>query len=1607
MRPHPAEGKVAITGMACLFPGSPDLPAFWSNIVRGVNSIRAVSDQEWDAEDYYDPQAAGFGMTYAKCGGFITEFANFDPLKYGIMPSAVAGTDPDQLLSLKVAHDALADAGYANKPFPGDRAEIILGRISAPGAGSMNLIQQAKTVREISSILHDVLPSGNSEYVSAVVSQIQQRLNPCNAEIIPGTMPNVLAGRIAAKLGFRGRSLLVDAACASSLVAVEIAVQDLLAGNCDLSLAGGVHVNSSAVLFQMFCGLGALSRSDTIRPFDELADGTLLGEGIGIICLKRYEDAIADGDRVYAVISGVTSSSDGHGGSVLAPSVKGEALAMQNAYKMAGVSPSTVELLEAHGTGTPIGDVVEMQAVAEVFSQDQPPAGGRPWCAAGTVKSMIGHCQSASAVAGIIKAALALYHRTLPPTLNVSKPNTRIDWKNHPCYINTHSRPWVRSRYSEQPRRAAVSAFGFGGINGHVVMEEPSVDAFVDRDRASLLHFWESELFCLSASSLSELLADIAQLIACVQNNPRVSLKDLAYTLNCPHLPAGGKSYRLAIVASTQQELLQALIFCAGELSGASKSSMIEADKGVYFTAPGAAVGGKLAFLYPGLGSAYANMLSDLAVYFPEVRNVFEIVDNVAMAAGASLPPSRTIFPTGGCDGETSKSLASADFAVVAVLLAEYALYEILRHLDISPDVLMGCSTGEFAAITTGGAVDVLSAAETFYAMSTEVARSIASEHISDLESLRILAPSPLVEKLSAGLNVHLVADFGDSHIIVTGSRAAIESLSGRLASERIPLQPLPVAIPYHTPLVREMVDSDDHAVKSVQVSPLQMPVWSCSTAERYPEEAERIRDYFTQLFCKPVRLRETVRKMYEQGVRKFVEVGPNGVLTILVDDILDGSPHVAVPTNLASRSGLTQLHHLLAVLFTQEVPARFEFLYERRSPVRLEWKSAARESAGSSARLLPLSHTSLKVVPERLPELRVPRGERTGEEEACDLTDTAALGAPASGRLLQPGTPAWSSASAYESSPEAVLRAYLTTSASFFNQMSAVQEQLMKAFLADGSCHEYPFLNRSTIVRDDGITEMQLQVDLTADKYLLDHAIGGFVSNYPQIKVCLMPVMVSLEIMAEAALAHVMSGTLVRIEQVKAFRRISVEAGGMLLRSVATGNSDRVHVEMYDGADPGNAIMQADFVFASSYPSSAQPALCVEGKRPARLTSRSMLYGPSVMFHGPRMQAVLSLERIGERSIAGYVDAGNPIDWMPGEPGSRFLVHPLLLDNASQLVLFYLYENNLPATALLPFYIESIDFYGCPDSLGEQVAVSAALPVLSEKATQADVEIVNVDGSTWARINGIHSRRIVLSDRSAHVVGDPIKDCFGTVVAATGMASGSALVQVSRSALPQDDATLDWCLDYLLTRTEREWWRDASKTDKRRVDWLVGRLAAKEAVRKVAREALGCELGPRDIEIEYRDGRRPLVRFAGCEELPPVSVSISHTDGLGFALAMLPEAGYPGIDAEIVQEREHDFAGSFLSQAELRYVGSCQGTLRILEMTRIWSAKEALFKALGGSVKMSSLEASRIKPAEETLWMSAPDHGSFEIHCIAGDNLVLAYTVAQYTHAAPPLKSG
>ena len=458
---------IAVIGMSCIFPSAPNVQAYWENIISKVSAITDPPEDSW-TNVVYDPDSRENDRIYCKRGGYLGDLARFSPLEYGVIPLSVDGGEPDHYLSLRLAYEAMSDAGYLARPSNGRRTEVIIGRGTYINRGWATLFQHGMVVDQTLAILKQLHPALNEQELREIRKELKAGLPPFNAETASGLVPNIITGRIANRLDLMGPNFIVDAACASSLIAVDLGIRDLRTRTCDVVVAGGIQASIPPHLLMIFCQLNALSRRSDIRPFDKDADGTLLGEGGGIIIIKRREDAERDGDRIYALIKGIGTSSDGRGAGVMTPRVEGAELALRRAYESTRISPDSIGLIEAHGTGTPVGDLTEVQALRRVFGQRKEP----PFtCALGSVKSMISHTIPAAGVAGLIKTVLALYHKVLPPTLHCTEPNPKFELHKTPFFINVETKPWIHGGL-KIPRRAGVNALGFGGINAHAILEE-------------------------------------------------------------------------------------------------------------------------------------------------------------------------------------------------------------------------------------------------------------------------------------------------------------------------------------------------------------------------------------------------------------------------------------------------------------------------------------------------------------------------------------------------------------------------------------------------------------------------------------------------------------------------------------------------------------------------------------------------------------------------------------------------------------------------------------------------------------------------------------------------------------------------------------------------------------------------------------------------------------------------------------------------------------------------------------------------------------------------------------------------------------------------------
>jgi len=938
---------VAIVGMACTYPKARNVRAFWQNIVDGVDATTDVPPERWDPEVYYHPDPNHEDTVYCQRGGYLGVDFAFNPLKYGTMPRAVDGAEPDQFLVLRCVHEAMEDAGYLSRNVDHERTSFVLGRGSYLGAGLAGLLQRGIITKQTLALLKQLHPEYTAEDLQRIKDAMRAELPGFTAETAPGLIPNITTGRVANRLDFMGPTFTVDAACASSLIAVELALRDLSARRFDVVLAGGVHIFSDVPFFQVFGAMGALSHSSTIRPFDKDCDGTLAGEGVGVLVLKRLRDAERDGDRIYAVIKGAGSSSDGRAMSVTAPRVEGEELALRRAYDACGIDPSTIGLIEAHGTGTAIGDPTELSALKRVFG---PNGKGPAPCALGSIKSMIGHTMPAAGAAGLIKTALSLYHRTLPPSINCRQPNTALMHEDSRFYVNTETRPWVHG-HRDHPRRAGVNAFGFGGVNCHIVLEEyvppratESTGITIDTKANEIIaRTWPSEVFVLESDTREALRVEVARIADYARQAEGVAPVDLAATIN---EKLGVKPFRLAVVATSLDDLAIKLDRASERLAD-ENCKQIKDAKGIFYFSESPLRGGKVAFLFPGEGAQYLNMLADLYPLFPEIQACFDAADR-AVTSTDRYPPSRDIFPPPFFDDAAREKAEARLFrierATEAVLTADAAMLLLLQRLGVSPDMMTGHSAGEWIALVAAGMLGVDEFVGSMDRLDAMYRKLESDTTIPAMSMLAVGASRDTVLALAAEVDctVHVANDNCPHQVVIVCEPGDREKVVKHLRQAQVFVEVLPFDRGYHTPIFTYICEPLRSFFSSLSWREATTTLYSCTTGRPYPDGQDAILDVVSDTFARPLIFRETVDAMYDDGARIFVEVGPRANLSGFVSDILRGRPHIAIPTNQHRRLGVTTLHQALAMLSALHVPIDLSPLYVRRSPAALTFDPEA-----------------------------------------------------------------------------------------------------------------------------------------------------------------------------------------------------------------------------------------------------------------------------------------------------------------------------------------------------------------------------------------------------------------------------------------------------------------------------------------------------------------------------------------------------------------------------------------------------------------------------------------------------------------------------------------
>jgi len=878
---------IAIVGMAGIFPKAPGLKGFWRLLRCGIDGIDSIPSSHWRPEDYFHQDPKQPDMTYCQRGGFLSP-VDFDPTEFSLPPTVLEATDTSQLLGLVVAKAALDDAGYGpDRVFKREKTSVLLGV-----TGTLELVVPLGARLGHPIWRKALLESGvDAQTAEEVVARISEDYVPWQENSFPGLLGNVVAGRIANRLDLHGTNCVVDAACASSLSATHLAMMELGTGKADMVVTGGVDTFNDIFMYMCFSKTPALSPSGQIRPFSEASDGTLLGEGIGMVVLKRLTDAERDGDRIYAVIRGIGTSSDGNSGAVYAPSSPGQARCLRDAYQNAGVDPTQIRLLEAHGTGTKVGDVVEFEALKTVYQEANVPRGT---VALGTVKSQIGHTKAAAGSASLIKVALALYNKVFLPTLKVEKPNPKLNVEESPFYISTVTRPWVSGGL---PRLAALSSFGFGGSNFHMVMEE------YRSERPEVAWDGSVQLLAFSAADPAGLLG---KLKAFKPEGDAENLARLAARTRREFV--AGEPARALLVWDTSTDLV-ALLASAAEKVAAGKP--VEGPE--VFFAPSAEPG-KVVCMFPGQGSQYPGMGRELACLFPEMLRSLEEVDEAS--PGERLTP--LIYPPPTFDDEAEKAQAEAltrtDAAQPALGAVNRGMFEILSRFGVTPDFACGHSYGELCALYAAGAFDAASLNKLSYLRGQLMAKGDGGRGTM----AAVTAPLEKVEALigELGLQVVVANRNSPSQCVLSGEKEAVAEAVAKLKEQGVRAIPLQVGAAFHSSLVASAEEPFRKGLEKVEFATPTLPVYANATAQAYPAAAREARDLLARQLVSKVDFVGQIENLHAAGARTFIEVGPKTVLSKLVGAILKGKPHqVATMDASSGQSGLLDLARTLARL--------------------------------------------------------------------------------------------------------------------------------------------------------------------------------------------------------------------------------------------------------------------------------------------------------------------------------------------------------------------------------------------------------------------------------------------------------------------------------------------------------------------------------------------------------------------------------------------------------------------------------------------------------------------------------------------------------------------
>jgi len=841
---------IAIVGLGLSLPGGArDESSLWRILAEGVNTVTEIPPDRWKLEDYYDSDPDKPGKMNTRHGAFLTEVDQFDAEFFGVSPREAISLDPQHRLLLETSWEALENAAIAPSALRGSQTGVFLG-------------------------------IGNNDYWRMVYSD-EERIDAYSAL---GNSYSAAAGRLAYFLGVHGPAMAIDTACSASLVAVHQACRSLRTGECNLALAAGVNLILSPEANINFSKSRMLAPDGRCKTFDASADGYVRGEGCGVVVLKTLSSAKADGNRILAVIRGSAVNQDGRSGGLTAPNGPAQEAVIREALAAAGVAPHEISYLEAHGTGTSLGDPIEVQAACAVLCQDR--SADQP-LALGSIKTNIGHLEAAAGVAGLLKVILALQHKTIPPHLHLTKKNPYIDWDRWPIFVPTTLTPW---NSMNGKRIAGLSSFGFSGTNAHLVVEEAPEEAtsVASTDRPVYI----LALSARNREGVQQLASALADRLEAVTEN---ELADVCYTANAgrAHFPE-----RVAIIGESTRQIRDGLIECSGQKTNSS----------IAFEEPISLKSPPVAFLFSGQGSQYVGMGCDLYETSPTFQRILDRSDEL-LREYLEKPLLSVLYPESG-----EQSLVdNTAYCQPALFAIEYALAELWRSWGIQPAVVMGHSVGEYTAACVAGA------------FSFEDGLRLIAERGRLMQSLpaggRMAAVFTNLQSVEAAIismgtrSVSIAAINGPELVVISGQGHDVQAVLDRLESEGVKSSDLVVSHAFHSPLMHPIADAFGRVAARVQYGQLNTTFVSTVTGSVADTKLVGAPDYWRRQIIAPVQFMAAIRTIEQQGVKTLLELGPRPVLLGMSRSCL-GTEVTYLPSLRPGRGNWLQMLESLRTLY-------------------------------------------------------------------------------------------------------------------------------------------------------------------------------------------------------------------------------------------------------------------------------------------------------------------------------------------------------------------------------------------------------------------------------------------------------------------------------------------------------------------------------------------------------------------------------------------------------------------------------------------------------------------------------------------------------------------